>query len=224
MMKQQVRLLIVDGHRLLRECLELALAEGEEVVVLEPAGGWEDAVNKVKEHDPDVVLINYRLSGASALEVTKELTRSFPHVKIIMYGIPKPGDGYVKYIEAGLRGYVFQEHSSLAELKQMIGQVVADEITCPPEVAYAMFTRLSELSAENWWINRASSMILTPRELEILELIAEGMGNREISEKLFLSLHTIKNHIHKILHKLQVQRRADAVKYAYEKQWLKVKV
>lgn len=224
MMNQQVRLLIVDGHRLLRECLELALAEGDEVVVLQSADGWEDAVNKVKEHDPDVVLINSRLSGASALELTKELTRSFPHVKTIMYGIPKPGDGYVKYIEAGLRGYVFEDHSSLAELKQMVRQVVTDEITCPPEVAYAMFTRLSELSAENWWINRASSMMLTPRELQILELIAEGMCNREISEKLFLSLHTIKNHIHKILHKLQVQRRADAVKYAYEKQWLKVKV
>lgn len=224
MMNQQVRLLIVDGHRLLRECLELALAEGDEVVVLPSADGWEDAVNKVKEHDPDVVLINSRLSGASALELTKELTRSFPRVKTIMYGIPKPGDGYVKYIEAGLRGYVFEDHSSLAELRQMVRQVVTDEITCPPEVAYAMFTRLSELSAENWWINRASSMMLTPRELEILELIAEGMCNREISEKLFLSLHTIKNHIHKILHKLQVQRRADAVKYAYEKQWLKVKV
>lgn len=224
MMKQQVRLLIVDTHRLLRECLELALAEDDEIVVLEPADGWEDAVNKVKEHDPAVVLINCQLSGASALELTKELTRSFPYVKIIMYGIPKPGDGYVKYIKAGLRGYVFEEQSSLAELKQLLRQVVVDEITCPPEVAYAMFTHLSELSAENWWINRANSMMLTPRELEILELIAEGISNREISEKLFLSLHTIKNHIHKILHKLQVHRRADAVKYAYEKQWLKLKM
>ena len=141
-----------------------------------------------------------------------------------MYGISKPGDGYVKYIEAGVKGYVFEEHSSLAELKMMIRQVVVDEICCPPEIAYAMFTRLSELSEENWWVNRADSMMLTPRELEILELVAEGMSNREISEKLFLSLHTIKNHIHKILHKLQVQCRTDAVKYAYEKQWLKLKM
>lgn len=224
MSEQQIRLLIVDTHRLLRECLELALAEDDDIVMLEPATRWEEAVNRVREDDPDVVLINWRLVGESALELTKELTRSFPDPKIIMYGMPKPRDGYVEYIEAGLRGYVFEEQSSLAELKQVVRQVVVDEITCPPEVAYAMFTRLSELSAEHWWIKRASTMMLTPRELEILELIAEGMSNREIGEKLFLSLHTVKNHIHKILHKLQVQRRADAVKYAYDKQWLKLKI
>jgi DNA-binding NarL/FixJ family response regulator len=64
-------------------------------------------------------------------------------------------------------------------------------------------------------------MKLTPREVEILELIAKGLNNREIGEQLFLSLHTIKNHVHKILQKLQVSRRSDAVKYAHEKQWLR---
>jgi DNA-binding NarL/FixJ family response regulator len=224
MTKQQVRLLIVDTHQLFRQCLMLALAADDELTVLEPADGRPDALLKVKEHNPDVVLINSRLGDDSALELTRELTREYPPLKIVMYGMPEPEDGYVKYIEAGLRGYIFEKRSSLAELRQLISQVVVDEIACPPEVAYAMFTRLNELASEKWWIDRASTMKLTLREVEILELIAEGLCNREIGERLFLSLHTIKNHVHKILQKLQVQRRADAVKYAYEKQWLKRRI
>lgn len=224
MMKQPIRLLIVDTHQLFRQCLAMTLAADDELIVLEPADGRDDALGKIKEHSPDVVLVNSRLNDDSALELTREWTRSFPHLKIVMYGMPEPEDGYVKYIEAGLRGYVFEKRSSLSELRQLISQVVVDEIACPPEVAYAMFTRLNELASEKWWIDRASTMKLTLREVEILELIAEGLCNREIGERLFLSLHTIKNHVHKILHKLQVQRRSDAVKYAYEKQWLKRRI
>lgn len=221
MIQQQVRLLIVDTHRLFRHCLAQTLAEDDGLIVLEPAENGKDALEKVIKDNPDVLLINSRLNDESALALTKELTHSFPHLKTMMYGMSESDDGYVKYIEAGLRGYVFEQRSSLAELRQLIRQVVVDEIACPPEVAYAMFTRLNELASEKWWIDRASSMKLTQREVEILELIAEGLCNREIGARLFLSLHTIKNHVHKILRKLQVQRRSDAVKYAYEKQWLK---
>ena len=138
-----------------------------------------------------------------------------------MYGMQESQDGYVAQVEAGLRGYIFEKNSSLEELQRTIRQVVAGEVACPPEVTYVMFTRLNQLASEKWWVNRATSMKLTPREVEILKLIAKGLNNREIGERLYLSLHTIKNHVHKILQKLQVSRRSDAVKYAHEKQWLR---
>jgi len=221
MTNQAVTILIVDTHQLFRQCIALALAEDDDLMVLEPADGRSDALNKIRRTRPDVVLLNSHLRDDSALELTKDLGRSFPQIKIVMYGMKESEDGYVRHIEAGLRGYVFERRSSLSELRQIVRQVAVDEIACPPEVTYAMFTRLNKLASENWWINRAQTMKLTPREVQILELIADGLNNREIGERLFLSLHTIKNHVHKILRKLKVSRRTDAVKYANERQWLR---
>jgi DNA-binding NarL/FixJ family response regulator len=216
-----VRILIVDSHQLVRQCIALALAEDNGLTILEPADGRPDALNKIRRNSPDVVLLNSQLRDDCAVDLTRDLGRSFPQLKIVMYGMNESEDGYVRHIEAGLRGYVFEKRSSLAELRQIVRQVAVDEIACPPEVTYAMFTRLNKLASENWWVNRAQTMKVTPREVQILELIAEGLNNREIGERLFLSLHTIKNHVHKILQKLQVSRRSDAVKYAHEKQWLR---
>jgi DNA-binding NarL/FixJ family response regulator len=220
-MDQRVRVLIVDTHRLFGQCLASALAQEDELEVLEIADGSDEALTRIKEEIPDVLLVNSNLRDDSALELTREVGRGFPGLKAIMYGMSESDDGYVEHIEAGLRGYLFERGSSLPDLKRVIRQVVVDEISCPPEVNYAMFIRLSELASENWWINRAKTMKLTPREVEILELIAEGLPNREIGERLFLSLHTIKNHVHKILRKLEVSGRAEAVEYAYKNDWLK---
>lgn len=217
---RRVSVLIVDTHRLFRECLAQVL-RSDELTVLEPVGSRYDALTTIKLNNPDVVLINSFLRNESALELAREILLRFPQVKSVMYGMLESEDGYVAQIEAGLRGYSFEKNSSLEELKLTIRQVVAGEIACPPEVTYVMFTRLSQLASEKWWINQATNMKLTPREVEILGLIAKGLNNREIGEKLFLSLHTIKNHVHKILQKLQVTRRTDAVKYAHEKQWLR---
>ncbi len=219
-LSRRVSVLIVDSHRLLRECLVQVL-KADDVNVLEPAADRFEALARIKASNPEVVLINSSLRDESALELAKELWFRFPHVKSVMYGMQESQDGYVAQVEAGLRGYIFERGSSLEELQRTIRQVVVGEIACPPEVTYVMFTRLNQLASEKWWVNRATNMKLTPREVEILELIAKGLNNREIGERLFLSLHTIKNHVHKILQKLQVSRRSDAVKYAHEKQWLR---
>lgn len=217
---RQISVLVVDTHRLFRECLVQVL-KSEDLTMLEPAANRYEALSKIKLNNPEVVVISSSLKGDSALDLARELSFRFPHVKTVVYGLQESQDGYVAQVEAGLRGYVFEQSSSLEELQRTIRQVVAGEIACPPEVTYVMFTRLNQLAAEKWWVNRATNMKLTPREVEILELIARGLNNREIGERLFLSLHTIKNHVHKILQKLQVSRRSDAVKYAHEKQWLR---
>lgn len=217
---RQISVLIVDSHRLFRDCLIQAL-RSDDLMILEPAASRQEALSKIKLNNPEVVLINSCLRDDSALELARELWSRFPHVKSVMYGMQESEDGYVAQVEAGLRGYIFEKNSSLEELQRTIRKVVAGEVACPPEVTYVMFTRLNQLASEKWWVNRATSMKLTPREVEILELIAKGLNNREIGERLYLSLHTIKNHVHKILQKLQVSRRSDAVKYAYEKQWLR---
>jgi DNA-binding NarL/FixJ family response regulator len=219
-LSRQISVLVVDSHRLLRECL-VQILKSEDLAILEPAANRYEALSKIKSNNPEVVLISSALRDDSALDLAKELWFKFPHIKSVMYGMQQSQDDYVAQVEAGLRGYIFEHTSSLDELQRTIRQVVNGEIACPPEVTYVMFTRLNQLASEKWWVNRATNMKLTPREVEILELIAKGLNNREIGERLFLSLHTIKNHVHKILQKLQVSRRSDAVKYAHEKQWLR---
>ena len=92
---------------------------------------------------------------------------------------------------------------------------------CSPRIARALFARLSELAQTSASSITDEPVILSDRELEILQLIAEGWSNRQIADYLYLSPHTVKNHVHNILKKLRVQRRLEAIKYASERQWLK---
>jgi NarL family two-component system response regulator LiaR len=127
----------------------------------------------------------------------------------------------VNYLEAGAKGYV-PEESSLSEVVKAIHQVLAGQVVCTDKAAPFILARLAELEYKDRHLRQFESEILTFREREILELMARGFTNQQIGSRLSISVHTVKNHVHNILRKMQVGGRLQAVRGGYEKKWLKI--
>ncbi len=218
-MKESVSVFIVDDNRLLREGLVSMLAEQENFVVVGAAASGRKALEKIKELRPEVALIDIGMPDKDGIEVTQALYQDMPEVKVIILGMPDLTDEIMACIEAGAVGYVLKE-ASFDYLVETIRSAQRGETFCSPRMAASLFSRVAELSGEQI---PQSSVRLTPREVQIINQVADGLSNKEIAQKLSIELQTVKNHIHNILDKLQLHNRLEAVQYARERKLLKKK-
>jgi DNA-binding NarL/FixJ family response regulator len=219
-MNEPLRLLIVDGHPLFRECLAVVL-QADGGFEVEIATDWKDLAEGILAllavRLPDVLLVGFDLPGAA--ELIRRTAALFPAVRAVLLGSVAAEDEIVACLEAGARGYVLREQS-LAELLAAISRVAAGEIVVTAEIAHRLFGRLGELGRLSRRRRRLEFLDLTAREIEILDLIAQGLRNQEIADRLYLSVHTVKNHVHNMLERLGLKTRAEAVRYARERGWL----
>jgi DNA-binding NarL/FixJ family response regulator len=223
-MAEPLRLLILDAHQLFRECLAavLDLPEGGFQVEIAPVGPdlAEPALARLAIRRFDVLLIGIDLPGPlSAAGLIRQAAARWPETRAIVLGSAATNDEIVACLEAGARGYVLREQS-LGELRTAIERVAAGETVVTPEIAHRLFGRLGALGRESRRRRRLDFLDLTAREIQILGLIAQGLRNQEIADRLFLSVHTVKNHVHNMLERLELTTRAEAVKYARDRGWL----
>lgn len=195
------RVLIAEDHDLVREgiCKLLELYDGIEVIA--EAGDGLETVSKVRELNPDLVLLDLnmpRMDGITTIPKIKEIN---PYVKILILTI-HDGEEYIyEVVKAGAEGFV-QKDIKPEELKKSIDKVMRGERVFPKRLE----DQVSETAATSLDIEQLSA-----REQEVLELLAKGMSNRDISETLFISEKTVKNHVSNILKKLDVNDRTQAV-------------
>jgi two-component system NarL family response regulator len=218
-MTESIRIFIVDDNRLLREGLASMLAEQEDLIVVGAAASGRQALEQIKELRPGVALIDIGMPDKDGIEVTQALHHDSPEVKVIILGMPDLTDEIMACIEAGAVGYVLKE-ASFDYLMETIRLANRGESFCSPLIAASLFSRVAELAGER--IPR-SSIKLTPREVEIINKIAEGLANKEIALQLSIEVQTVKNHVHNILDKLQLHNRLEAVEYARQRNLLKKK-
>jgi DNA-binding NarL/FixJ family response regulator len=219
-MNEPIRVFIADDNRLLREGLVSMLAEREDIVVMGSAESGDKALELINDLRPDVALIDIGMPDKDGIEVTQALRHDLPEVKVIVLGMVDLTDEIMACIEAGAAGYVLKE-ASFDYLVETIRSVQRGESICTPGMAASLFSRIAELAGERMPTLPKSDIKLTGRELEIVNLIAEGSSNKEIAQRLFIETQTVKNHIHNILDKLQLHNRLEAVQYARERNLLK---
>jgi two-component system NarL family response regulator len=215
-----IRIFIVDDLLLLREGLVSLLAEQKDIIVVGSAASGSKALERIKELRPAVALIDVGMPGKDGITVTQTLRREAPEVKVIILGMPDLTDEIMRCIEVGAAGYVLKE-ASFDYLLETIRAVFQGESFCSPRVAASLFSRIAELTSEHISEMPPSSIKLTPRELEIINEIAQGLSNKEIAQRLSIEPQTVKNHIHNILDKLQLHNRLQTVHYARERNLLK---
>ncbi|MFC1502446.1 response regulator [bacterium] len=220
MSKESIQIFIADDNCLLLEGLVSMLGEQEDFVIAGTALGGREALEQIKDLQPDVALIDIGMPDKDGLEVTKILHQDLPEVKVIILGLVDLTDEIMACIEAGATGYVLKE-SSFDHLVETIRSVYRNEAFCSPRVAASLFSRIAELTIEVKEQIPLNSVKLTERELDVINLIADGLPNKEIAKRLFIETQTVKNHIHNILDKLQLHNRFEAVQYAHEKKLLK---
>ena len=201
----QIRLAIVDSHHLFRECLASALAEKKDFRIV---GAGER---------PDVLLVGVNGSWDEVAELIGDVRKRCPEGKALVLGPRDEDSRILGCFEAGARGYLFRDQS-LEELRSAIVEVARGETVCPPRVAHLLSSRPAGSGRARR--QRQECLRLTARELEILRLISDELSNQEIALRLRLSVHTVKNHIHKILETVGVENRRQAVQYAVDKGWL----
>ena len=215
-MNDSIHVFIVDDNRLFREGLISMLSEEEDLVVVGAASSGMQALERIRELRPRVALIDIGLPDKDGLDVTRTLHEDVPEVKVIILGMPDLADEIMICIEAGAVGYVLKE-ASFEYLVETIRSAHRGESFCSPRMAASLFSRVAELSGTR---KPGDSVKLTPREVEVVNRIAEGLSNKEIAGRLFIEVQTVKNHVHNILDKLQLHNRLEAVRYARQKNLL----
>jgi two-component system NarL family response regulator len=212
-MIEKINLMIIDNNVLLGECLASALSVQEHFSSVTLVSDSTTALRRIENLQRAVILININLPNHSALELSMQIRLASATVKIVMIGIAENESLIMKCVEAGANGYIL-EGGSFNELLEVIFSVNRGETICSPRVAGYGFSRLAELTLERGDQRSPGGCNLTPREMEILQLIADGMSNKQIAHYLHLSFCTVKNHVHNILEKLDVHTRVEAAYYA----------
>ena len=218
-MTRPVHVSVSHPNRLFRECLVSVLSDVPQFEVSEvdhAAGGY---LELIEAQPPDVLLVGLHLPGQKAVEFARHVRQNLTTTKVLLLARGNSEESLYECFGAGVHGCVLEE-SSLAGLQGAIEAVVRGETFCSPQLVYAMFQRLSETARRSRWQDCVQSLEVTPREMEIVHLIAERLSNKEIAKRLSLSLYTVKNHVHNIVEKLHVEDRFEAVEYARKRGWL----
>jgi DNA-binding NarL/FixJ family response regulator len=204
--------LIADDHAGFRSSLEALLATAPELVVVGTATDSPSAIRLARSAGPDVILMDLDMPGGGGLEATRSIVDAAPHIAVLVLTMSDDDDSVFAAVRAGARGYVVKG-ARRGELLRAIRAVAAGEAIFGPGVARRM---LAWFSRPRPGIDEAPFPELTDREREILDLIASGAGNADITARLVLSPKTVRNHVSNIFSKLQVRDRAEAIVRARE--------
>jgi DNA-binding NarL/FixJ family response regulator len=206
-----VRILIVHPSSLVRSLFAAALDDRPNMEVVAQAATVKEARWQVETGICNIVLVSANLPDHGALDLTKLLTQEFPAVKILVVGLPESKYAILQYVMAGASGYVLQD-VTVEELIKNIQAVQDDKALVSPTMASALMAQIAELAqiSANPYLRPEAYSELTPRELEVLELIGDGLTNQEIAANLYIEVGTVKNHVHNILKKLDAASREDA--------------
>lgn len=204
-----ITILIVDDQNLIRQGLKALLELESDMKIVGEAENGQIAINLVKELQPNVTLMDIRMPIMDGVAATKEINNQFPHCKILIL-TTFDDDEYVKAaIKNGAMGYLLKDTPS-EELAVAIRAVNKGYSQLGPGIVKKLITQFPANSLQNLTSVPANLAELTPREKEVLRLIAIGNNNREIAQKLYISEGTVKNHITNILNRLNLRDRTQA--------------
>jgi DNA-binding NarL/FixJ family response regulator len=203
---EQLRVVLVDDHPVYREGLARLLSQsGVEVVA--QAGNGPDALSIVEEAAPDVVVMDLNMPGMSGVDVTRKLVERNPASRVLVVSVSAQEEDVTEAILAGASGYVLKD-GPVEEVVAGIQAAANGESLISPRIA-TMLLRKMRLDGPSE-MDPPATTPLSERELQVLRLVAEGKGNQEISEALYIGQSTVRNHISSILMKLQVENRVQA--------------
>jgi DNA-binding NarL/FixJ family response regulator len=208
-----VRVLIVDDDDLMRAGLKSVLASDDSVQVVGEAGDGREAVSSTRASKPDVVLMDVRMPDLDGIAATRELLAAAPDVRVVMLTTFEEDDYIFGALNAGASGFLLKR-TRPEELIAAIHTVADGDSLLSPSVTRRVIDRMARQPAPH--ASSAKLQSLTPREREVLELVARGLSNTEIAAAFVIEESTVKTHVKRILGKLGLRDRVQAVIFAYE--------
>ena len=207
-----IKVLIVHSTRLMCSVLSTVMHDEPDIKVIGCATEIETALNQAESSD--IALIDTNLPNKGALHLTRAIAKAKYDTRVIITGVEKQPDKILTYVEAGASGYVLQE-VDVEDLLDNVRAVHEDEHIATPDIVGQLIKRVAQLADLCTDQDRILSEIeqLTPRENDVIELITNGLTNKEIAEELTIEVGTVKNHVHSILQKLGVDNRREAAAF-----------
>jgi DNA-binding NarL/FixJ family response regulator len=215
-----IRVLVVHEHRLVGDMIAAALRSEQELRVAHCLNKVDSVAEYLEQIWVDVVLVSMNLPESSALPLVRRISQRYEKVKVVVTNLIRSKTAILQCLEEGAAGYVLEDES-IADLIYKILSIHQDNFRVTPDISAALITRLAELKRLIADIDlRSSAQLensyndLTPREQEVLHLLAKGLTNQEIAEALVIEVGTVKNHVHNIFRKLDIHERQHAAALA----------
>ena len=215
MVPAKVRVLLADDHALFREGLAGILNRQPDFVVVGEASDGIEALVMARRLRPDLVLMDITMPGCDGVEATQAITGEFPGMVVVMLTVREEDDMLFRAIKSGAQGYLLKSiHTD--ELLALLRGVLAGEAALTPALSGRIIAEFRQLSQRPPGAVPAEQPVLSPREHEVLDLIAAGATDKEIATTLVISIHTVKSHVRSVLAKLHLSSRYEAARYAAE--------
>lgn len=204
-----ISVLIADDHTVVRKGLKSLLSsEKYGIEVIGEANNGEEAVKKAEELNPDVILMDLVMPGKTGIEAIQEIRKKQPQARILVLTSFADDENITGAIEAGAYGFLLKD-TSPDELVETIHSVFKDKLTIPQEFTQILLSKKNEKEEKD-----STGKILTPREIDVLKCIAQGMSNKQIAQTLFISTTTVRSHVSSVIRKLNLENRTQLALYA----------
>ncbi len=217
---EPIRVMIVDDQELFRRGLTMLVDAEDDIDVVAEAADGAEAATLAERVVPDVILMDVRMPKQSGIEACIEIKRIAPSAKIVMLTMSDDEADLYDAIKNGASGYLLKD-ASIDQVAQAIRLVADGQSLISPSMAVKLLEEFKAISRAGVKEDTISPK-LTGRELEVLNLVAHGLNNREVAKQLFISENTVKNHVRNILEKLQLHSRMEAVMYAVREKLLDI--
>ncbi len=214
-----IRVLMADDHALYRRGLEMVLGCEDDIDIVGEAGDGLEAIQKARALLPDIVLMDLRMPRRSGTEACSAIKAVAPATRIVMLTMSDEEADLFEAVRAGANGYLLKDVPG-EDIADGLRSVMGGQSLISPTMAGALLSEFAALSRASEARPSMQVPRLTDREVQVLGLVARGMGNREIAGELFISENTVKNHVRNILEKLQLHSRMEAVMYAVKERMI----
>lgn len=212
-----IRVLLIEDNRLLREGATALLNGQDDIKAIAVGGTNGDALAKARTFKPNVVLLDLGLRNMNSLRIVQSLRKEFPKTEVIVMDLIPAHADVAEYVKVGVSGFILKD-ATLADLLRTIRSVAKGDKVLPPTLTNSLFSQIVEHALQSGNPSKIIQAVrMTKREQDVIDLIAKGQSNKQIAEKLFIAVHTVKSHVHNILDKLALHTRLELAHYTFER-------
>jgi two-component system, NarL family, nitrate/nitrite response regulator NarL len=209
-----IALVLIDDNRLLRDGIVAMIRTQPGFKVLAASADAEEALEKVKEAKPDIVLLDFGLEGHDSLSLTETVHAEVREAKVIVMGLLPSQDDVARFVRAGASGFVMKD-ASFEVFFETIRAVARGEQVLPSQLTNSLFSQIALNVAVKDQPKALDSVRLTMREKQVIDLLGEGLSNKEIASRLHIAVHTVKSHVHNVLEKLALHSRLEVAAFSH---------
>ena len=210
---QQISIALIEDNRLVRDGIAALLNQLPDLNVV--AGQSGDNTAMLRDVNPQVVLLDLGLRNGDSLRVAESVRRDFPGSRIIVMDLLPVHEDIVEFVNAGVSGFIMKD-ATLDDLVCTIRSVAAGANVLPPQMTSTLFSQIARDAVAKGRPETLESVRMTPRERDVINLIAEGLSNKEIATRLNIATHTVKSHVRNVMEKLTLHTRLQIAAYAHK--------